>query len=233
MMTATTATPGKTTGATSPALPRMTWEEFLAWVDEDTHAEWVNGEVILLYPPVSEEQSREGYVMPSPASIKHQRIHGFLVRLLEAYLSERPVGEMLYAPFLMRLPDRPAGREPDLLVLLNEHRDRIQETYIDGPADLVIEITSEESQARDRGEKFAEYEAAGVTEYWLIDPLRELTDFYRLGSDGRYDRIDPDAEGYFHSAVLPGLRVNPVWLWQESLPNLTQTLDMVREMLAP
>ncbi len=222
-MAATTAIPEKTTDAASPAPLRMTWEEFLAWVDEDTHAEWVDGEVILLYPPVSEEQSREGYVMPSPASIKHQRIHGFLVRLLDVYLSERPIGEMLYAPFLRRLPDRPAGRAPDLLVLLNEHRDRIQETYIDGPADLVIEITSEESQARDRGEKF--------TEYWLIDPLREHADFYRLGSDGRYDRIDLDAEGYFHSAMLPGLRAKPTWLWQETLPNLAQTLEMVQGML--
>ena len=26
--------------------PRMTYEEFLAWADEDTLAEWVDGEVI-------------------------------------------------------------------------------------------------------------------------------------------------------------------------------------------
>jgi hypothetical protein len=25
--------------------PRMTYDEFLAWADEDTHAEWVDGEV--------------------------------------------------------------------------------------------------------------------------------------------------------------------------------------------
>jgi hypothetical protein len=28
----------------------MTYEEFLAWADEDTWAEWVNGEVVILVP---------------------------------------------------------------------------------------------------------------------------------------------------------------------------------------
>lgn len=29
----------------------MTYEQFLQWKNEDTHAEWVNGEVILFMPP--------------------------------------------------------------------------------------------------------------------------------------------------------------------------------------
>lgn len=51
-----------------------------------------------------------------------------------------------------------------------EHLDRLQEMHLEGPADLVVEIVSPESRLRDRGEKFAEYELAGVSEYWLLDP---------------------------------------------------------------
>jgi len=36
-------------GRVRPSL-RMTEEEFEAWADEDTRAEWVDGEVILMSP---------------------------------------------------------------------------------------------------------------------------------------------------------------------------------------
>lgn len=196
--------------------PKMTFEEFLAWADEDTWAEWVNGEVIIM----------------SPATGRHQDISKFFTLLLEAYLSEHPVARLWYAPFLMRLPMKSSGREPDIIVLLNEHLDRFKETYLDGPADLVIEVISKESQTRDRGDKYAEYEESGVTEYWLIDPLRDHADFYRLGENERYNRIDLDTEGRFHSAVLPGLYVDPTWLWKDRLPNFTQTGELVQQMLA-
>lgn len=80
------------------------------------------------------------------------------------------------------------GREPDLLFVAQEHLDRLQETYLDGPANLVVEVVSPESLARDRGAKFVEYEAGGVPEYWLLDPLRRWAEFYCLGEDGRYRR---------------------------------------------
>ena len=48
----------------------------------------------------------------------------------------------------------------------------------------MVEIASPESRLRDRGEKFAEYEAGSVREYWLIDRERKEADFYRLGERG-------------------------------------------------
>ncbi len=29
---------------------KMSWEEFLAWIDEDVWAEWVNGEAVIMSP---------------------------------------------------------------------------------------------------------------------------------------------------------------------------------------
>ena len=77
-------------------------------------------------------------------------------------------------------PDLP-GREPDILFIAREHLDRFRDTYLDGPADLVVEIISRDSRARDRGDKFYEYEQGGVREYWLLDYLRRQAEFYQLG----------------------------------------------------
>jgi Uma2 family endonuclease len=197
--------------AVSPPKKRISYEEFLEWCDEDTWAEWVDGEV----------------VMVSPAATKHQLITGLLLQIMNIYAETRNLGQVLSAPFLMRLPDVPSGREPDLLFVAHAHLDRLKETYLDGPADLVVEIVSPESRARDRGEKFYEYEAAGVGEYWLIDPDRQQSEFYRLGADGRYRLFTADAEGIYRSEVLPGLWLRVEWLWQESLPKV---LDVLREM---
>jgi Uma2 family endonuclease len=186
---------------------RMTYEEFLAWADEDTCAEWVNGEVI----------------MHSPASYRHQDILRYLTAVLSAFVESHDLGIILPAPFQMRLAY--SGREPDLLFLANEHLERRKGTYLDGPADLVIEIMSVESAGRDRGEKFYEYEEAGVPEYWLIDPLREEAEFYRLDDRGRYRLAGPDAEGVYRSRMLPGFWLRVAWLWQPPA-----VLDALREL---
>lgn len=192
-----------------PPPGRLSFEDFLAWCDEDTWAEWVDGEV----------------VMVSPASRRHQDVADFLVAILRHWVEAHDLGVVLSAPFLMRLPAPPdRAREPDLLFVAREHVERLRETYLDGPADLVVEIASPESAARDRGEKFLEYEAAGIAEYWLIDPDRQQAEFYRLGPDGRYRLALGGATGEYISAVLSGLRLPVAWLWQEPLPKLRDAL---------
>jgi Uma2 family endonuclease len=61
--------------------------------------------------------------------------------ILGLYCHARGLGEVLDAPFLMKLE---RGREPDVLFVSREHLDRLKENYLDGPADLVIEIVSVE-----------------------------------------------------------------------------------------
>ena len=179
-----------------PQRREMTYDEFLAWAGEDTLAEWVDGEV----------------VMCSPASKQHQRISDFLISVMKAFVEQQGLGMVLSAPFQMKLTR--SGREPDLLFVSQEHLARLGETYLDGPADLVVEIISPESVGRDRGTKFYEYEEAGIPEYWLIDPLREQAEFYCLDEQGHYSLVSPDAEGIHRSETLPGFWLRVDWLWQ-------------------
>lgn len=180
-----------------PSQPQhMTYEEFLAWADEDTLAEWVDGEVI----------------MTSPASRQHQVIANFLLSVIRTYVEERNLGLVISAPFQLRLAR--SGREPDLLFLAKEHLERLRETYIDGPADLVVEIVSPESAGRDRGDKFYEYEQAGIAEYWLVDAGNKRAEFYQLGSEGLYQLVPPDSAGVYRSRAIAGLWLRVAWLWE-------------------
>lgn len=184
----------------------MTYDEFLDWADEDTLAEWVNGKVI----------------MTSPASLRHQLIAQFLGRILAGYAEVGRLGSVVSAPFQMKLEK--SGREPDVLFLAETHRGRLRATYLDGPAALVVEILSPESIGRDRGEKFYEYERAGIPEYWLIDDTTQRAEFYQLDERGRYQLVAPNADGVYHSKALPGFWLEVAWLWRDPLPSVEQTL---------
>lgn len=192
--------------AASPS-QKMSYEEFLVWAD-GLHAEWVDGEVILM----------------SPASKRHQDIAGFLAALFRHFVEAKQLGIVLTAPFQMKLDFRPSGREPDILFIAQENLGRLKETYLEGAADVAVEIISPESQARDRGDKFYEYEQGGVREYWLIDPMRRQAEFYRLGEDQIYRLVPISVDGIFESEVLEGLRLRVDWLWQEPLPPLLSVL---------
>ena len=202
---------------TDPAPARkMTYEEFLDWADEDTYAEWVDGEVELM----------------SPASAEHQDVSGFLGALLRLYAEEHDAGRVLTAPFQMRLDSVRRGREPDLLFITKQTLPSLRRNFLDGPADLAIEIVSPESALRDRGAKYGEYEAGGVREYWIIDADARRADFFVLDMEGRYQRATPDADGVYQSAVLPGFWVSVGWLWQSPLPPVRQALKAWEEAAA-
>ncbi len=193
------------------ALPKqkMSFEEFLEWCD-GTWAEWVAGEI----------------VMASAASIQHQQIGGLLEIIMRIYVEAHSLGVVLRAPFAMRMKEIARSREPDLLFIAEARTHLLQKNYLDGPADLAVEIVSPESIGRDRGEKFVEYERVGIREYWLLDPERQSADFYELGADARYHLAWLDND-IFRSQVIPGFWLRTGWLWQTPPP---PALDLLREL---
>ncbi|MCS7264677.1 MAG: Uma2 family endonuclease [Armatimonadetes bacterium] len=189
---------------------KMTWQEFLAWIDEDIWAEWVKGEVLIM----------------SPASNLHQALVLFLAALMQHWAEAYDLGVVRTEPFLVKLPEPLPARAPDIIFIAKENLHKITTNYLDGAPDIVVEIISPESRARDRGEKFYEYEQGGVKEYWLIDPNRKQAEFYRLGEDGVFRLVSVIEEGIFRSEVLKGFWLKVDWLWQEPLPSLMSVLKV-------
>lgn len=191
----------------------MSYEEYLAWADEDIHAEWVNGEVIVFMPPKE----------------PHQTLVEFLDRLIGLFITIFDLGRLRIAPFELKISPEGNSREPDLMFIHKDHLDRVTPERVVGPPDLIIEIMSTDSIHRDRVDKYDEYEAGGVPEYWIIDnrPRRRRAWFYQLDDRGQYHSILPDSDNIYRSAVLPGFWLRLDWLWQEQPDVLLALAELI------
>ena len=188
----------------------MTWEEFLAWSPDEGKSEWVDGEGI-------------AYVSNSE---RHVAITVFLTEFLGRYVRMLGLGRLFVESMLLRLPERPSGRMPDLFVVAKGDLDRVRHQWVDGPALLAVEIVSEESVERDMREKRSEYERAGIAEYLTIDarPDHDRVTYLRLDGAGRYQAVAADDQGRLHSAALPGFWLDPAWFRLDPLPEVDDLL---------
>ncbi len=201
----------------SKAHNKISFEEFLRLYDGQ-HAEWLDGEVIVIMP----------------ASLLHQKLLAFLYIMLSTYLDARSLGTLIFAPFAMKIAGKSHGREPDLMFVNTAHADRLKPNHVEGAADLVIEIVSPESMERDRGEKFTEYETAGVAEYGLIDPLHKEALFYHLeqiDGESHYRPLIADANGDLNLIEIAGFRMHVQTLWQTPLPTVQEAVEIVQAMI--
>lgn len=133
------------------------------------------------------------------------------------------------APFEMQHVLGRPGREPDILFVAQTHVDRLTPKRLEGPADVVMEVVSKSSVTRDYKNKYAEYEWAGVPEYWIIDPRpgKQSLHLYQLSPYGKYVKTMPDGTGRYHSAVLAGFWVRAEWLWSYPFPDADWIIEEI------
>lgn len=103
---------------------------------------------------------------PRPTAL-HQYIVGALFVALRSALVPRG-GAVLFAPLRVKVGEG-RFREPDVVALLRATDPRNRDDSWLG-ADLAVEVISPDDPARDLVTKRAEYAAAGIGEYWLVDP---------------------------------------------------------------
>ena len=190
-------------------------EDYLTLYAE-THHEWVEGVVVKM----------------SPVTLQHALLTQYLLQWLNAYFALNPIGRVVGEPFVMRLDAIGRFREPDIQVILNDNPGQLTDTAMIGPADICVEVVSPESVERDYGQKFNEYEKAGVREYWIIDPLRQRCDFNRRNEAGIYIEMEPDETGHYHTPLLPKLALHVPTLWQDTLPDFFAIGQAIQQMMA-
>lgn len=165
-------------------------------------------------------------------SPEEQESHGKLkvqiVGRLGAIIEKEQLGDLLVERTMLTCAKADLSTEPDILFCSwqsyrtgrvvprewKEHSGRYVE--IAGAPDLVIELISNSSEAKDKRTLKRKYWKAGIPEYWLIDARGEAIDFqiFRRGKRG-YQAVEPDPQGYRRSAVLNRSfritrRLNPV-----------------------
>ncbi len=176
----------------------------------DQYAEYENGEILT----------------NMTVTKTHSELTRFLSTLLDLFVQKHDLGRVYGEPFQMKLTigDQIFGREPDIFFVHSSRFDRLTENFLDGPADLAIEVVSRESAQRDKVRKLAEYETAGVTEYWIIDPYEQSAHYFTLNSQGRFVERSP-VEGVFESEAVAGLRIKSDWFWERPAPNVIHALN--------
>ncbi len=152
------------------ATSRMTSRQFME-LPEDPHEirrELVDGEIV---------------VSPSPSFI-HGRVALKLAQIIGNHCAAHGLGEL--SSDVDNVVSRSTVRRPDLLYFSAARLHlAIAKKTIQGPPDLCVEFISPGSERIDRVEKFAEYAAYGVANYWIIDPIARTAEAYVL-TDGKY-----------------------------------------------
>lgn len=140
----------------------------------------------------------EFYAISAP-SLNHQAMLLELAMQFEACRKEHRMDcRVLFAPCDVQLDrDRFTMVQPDLLVVCDQ--EKLQKRVCYGAPDLTLEIMSPASRSLDSIRKLHKYKAAGVLEYWLVDPENETVLVYDF-SDGDRFRLYT-----FHDRVPVGI----------------------------
>ena len=98
-------------------------------------------------------------------------------------------------------------RHPDLVVYRTAPPGDDSDVWYSWIPEIVIEVVSPDSEARDYGEKREEYLAFGVLEYWIVDAGRgEMLALRRRG--GRWAEFPARPPQTYTTRRLPGLVID-------------------------
>jgi Uma2 family endonuclease len=176
----------------------LTYDDLLEMPDDGQRYEIIGGELV---------------VTPSPTA-NHQRVLFQLIRLIDAFVLEHGGGELFFAPFDVQLGYHDIV-EPDLVFIATEQgRVPGEHHKFEGSPVLVAEVISPSSRQTDRVKKMVLYSRAGVLEYWIANP-EERTLVVNVLEGETYIPIQPDADGWYSSRAVRGLRINALDIFAE------------------
>ena len=166
-----------------------TYADYVTWGDEIRY-ELIDGVAYMLSAPAWE----------------HQDISMSLSYQIRGFLKGKPC-KVFAAPFDVRL-NADGGDDtvvqPDLVVVCD--RSKLIGTGCVGAPDVVIEILSPSTSARDKVQKFNKYLQVGVREYWIVYPDSKTVSVHTL-ADSHYVTMEYGVSDTAVSRVLEGCSV--------------------------
>jgi len=164
-------------------------------------------------------------VIHSPANQEHEDIFGYLYTIFRLFLEMTGNGKVLGSRFVMRLAPK-WNPEPDIMVVKPEKCNNLKDGYLEGPADLVVEILSDATRDVDLNKKLPYYLKSGIGEIWIIDPeSKKIT----INSTERVESYsDPHSAEIIRSNAFPDLAIQVRWIWnRQDHPAIKVTKELV------
>lgn len=179
---------------------RQRRQKFYEEITPEMKAEFVDGEVVL----------------HSSARNVHLDVTYNVATLLGSYVRAKQLGEVKIEKCLVVFPRN--DYEPDVVFFSEAKTAGLKHDTMKFPIpDLVVEVLSESTEERDRGVKFQDYEAHGVSEYWIVDAEIGVLEQYIL-EDGKYRLRMKSGSGTLASVAVDGFSV-PLEAFFESSAN--------------
>ncbi len=169
-------------------------------VSENKKSEFINGEIIIHFPPTKE----------------HNDVMRNLVSLISTFVAKNEVGYVGIGYLLICLSEN--NYQPDLCFFKNEKSNAFKEGQSIFPApNLVVEILSKSTKKNDYGIKFEDYLAHNVTEYWIIDPIKKVVELYRINTKKQYELILKSSTGIIQSEVITNFEIKIEAIFDETI----------------
>lgn len=175
-----------------PRQGEWTYQDYMRLPDDGYHYEVIKG---VLY-------------MTAASRPRHQRASRNLLVALHLFVTEQETGEVLSSPIDVLLGDLATPVEPDIIFISRQRSSIIEEKFVKGAPDLIVEILSPSNWVVDRRDKFAVYQASGVGEYWIVDPDTKTVEVYHLRQDSYalLERYEPGQT--VQSELLTGFEIS-------------------------
>lgn len=183
-------------------------------------------------PDIKKAELIEGvvYIMASPVRfVQHGRPHADIMGWLVVYKAATPgVESGDNATVRLDMDNEP---QPDACLRIEatyggqSHLDA--DGYVAGAPELIVEVAAS-SASYDLHSKLNAYRRNGVQEYIVLLTEERQLRWYQL-REGQYVLLPPDASGFIHSAIFPGL-----WLDTQALlaGNMARVLEVLQQGLA-
>lgn len=146
---------------------KVSFEEFLKIAEgNEERYEYIDGEVFLLYSP----------------GFTHQSVSSNLNKKFLSWFEGKKC-RVFSAPFDIILYNEETKSkcvvQPDLMVICDHDKGKIDNDRYTGIPTLVIEILSPQTRSRDFVKKLNVYLQGGVREYWVVDPKqKQIVQYY-------------------------------------------------------
>ena len=176
---------------------------FYNWITEDVKAEFINGQIVI----------------HSPVKRRHWNANDLLSSLLSFYVRIKKLGRIGTEKVMISLTRN--DYEPDLVFFSQKKVATFKPDQVLFPApEFIVEILSPKTAKIDRTTKKEDYALHGISEYWIVDPVKQRVEQYILPEGDRKEYFPAKIIQYgeiIESKAIAGFSINVAAIFDEEI----------------